>query len=125
MAITVTTFTQVIEEKSSAVYTVTVKDNNGTAIGSGSMDALTLTLVNRADDTVLNSRTDQNVLNANNVTVSGLGVITFTLQAADTAMVDPLREFETHRATFKLTYGTTNTRNWAVDFNIHNLKQVT
>jgi len=126
MSIGVTTFSKIIDEGSSATYTVTIQDEAQAEIPAGSMDSLTLTLKNRADDSTINSRLDQNVLNANNVTVSGLGVLTYTLQPADTTMVDQAREFETHRATFKLSANSgLITRNWEVDFTIHNLTQVT
>jgi len=126
MATGVTAFTKIIDEGSSSTYTVTLQDEVAAEIPAGSIDTLTLTLKNRADDSTINSRLDQDILNANNVTVSGLGVLVFTLQPADTTMVDPLREFETHRATFKMA-ANSNTifRNWEVDFTIHNLTQVT
>lgn len=125
MSTAATTFTTVINEKSSAVYTATLKDENDTAIGSGAIDALTITLVNKADGSTINSRLDQNALNANNVAVTGAGVLTYTLQEADTAINDVDLATETHVATFKLQFNTTSYLTWDVEFTIRNLAQVT
>lgn len=119
-----TTFPEIVNEQSSAVYTATLKDENGTVIGSGAIDSLTLTLSNVADGSIINSRDEQDALNANNVTVSGGGVLVLTLQPADTAIIDPTQDFELHRATFQMQFNTVSFSNWDVDFMIRNLSKV-
>jgi hypothetical protein len=125
MATAATTFTTVINEGANAVYTATLQDENAAAIGSGDIDSLTLTLVNKADGSTINSRLDQNVLNANNVTVSAGGALVFTLQPADTAINDVDLSTETHVATFKMQFNTVSFSNWDVEFTIRNMAQVT
>jgi len=124
MSTTPTTFATVINEGSVALYQSSLVDELGVAIGSGRVDALTLTLANKADGSIINSRSDQNVLNANNVTVSAGGALAYVLQTADTAMIDTDLPTETHVATFKMQYDTVSFSNWDVEFIIRNLEQV-
>lgn len=62
------------------------------------------------DGTAINSRSNQNVKNANNVTISTLGEVVWTIQAADNTIQGTLDdgEYETHIAMFvwTLTDGT-------------------
>jgi hypothetical protein len=130
-----TTFATTINEGSSAVYTATLADENGTSIGSGAIDALTLTFSNVADGAIINTRDGQNVLNANNVSVSGGGALVFTLQPADTAIIVASPSvvvknadgevIEVHRATFQMNFNTTSYSTWDVDFIIRDLSKVT
>ena len=114
-----------IPEKTTPVYTVTLRDELGNAIGSGEVNELTLTLINLVDEAIINLRDNQDVLNANNVTLSVAGVLTYTLQPADTAIQDQTKAIETHRAVFYVRYNTTKHWRWQVDFPIQNLCKVT
>jgi hypothetical protein len=121
-----TTFTVNPNEASTMVYRATLQDESvpPVAIGSGDIDTLTLTLVNEADGSIINGRSDQNVLNANNVTVSAGGDLVFIQQPADTAIINPNLSTETHLATFKMQFNTTSYSNWPVKFSVINLSQV-
>ncbi len=125
MSATPTTFTEIINEASTAVYTAVLKDENAAVIPAASIDVLTLTLSNVADDAIINSRNGQNVLNANNVTVTAGGVLTWTMQPADTAIIDATRTLETHRATFQMQFNTVSFSTWDVDLVVRNLGKVT
>lgn len=76
-----------VREKCTAVYTATIKDENGVALASASLTTLTLTLYDQASGTIINSRDAQDILNTHNVTVSALGVLVWTMQPADNAIV--------------------------------------
>lgn len=120
-----TKFEVIVNEKATAIYTANLQDENGTAIGSGAIDSLSLTLSNAADGSIINSRNGQDALNANNVTVTGGGVLTFTLQPADTAILDDAVEYETHRATWQMQFNTVSFANWDIDIVVRNLSKVT
>src|SRR3990167_5368926 len=96
-----------IDEAESGSYTATVVGNDGaTALAAATLVTLTLTLyVVKADGTeqVVNARNQQNVLNANNGTVSAAGALVWTVQAADTALVEDI-PFEVHYALFEWTW---------------------
>lgn len=119
-----TQFSEIVNEGSVAVYTCNLVDELDQAIGSGVIDALTLTLSNVDDASIVNARNEVNALNANDVTVTAGGLLTFTLQPLDTSIVDNTKDSETRRATFKAQFNTVSFMNWDVDFTIRNLSQV-
>lgn len=96
-----------INEEASGTYTATLVANDGvTPIPAAQVATLTLTLyVIKQDgtDQIVNGRNLQNVLNANNVTVDAVGQVVWTVQPADTAMVENI-PFELHRALFHWTW---------------------
>jgi hypothetical protein len=70
-----------IREKSTPILTVgPLKDQNGDTINT--LSALELTLYNKSNGVIINSRNAQNVLNLNNVTFSA-GLITWNMQPLD------------------------------------------
>src|SRR3972149_6046041 len=93
-----------VNEKSTAQYTATIVANDGvTPLASATLTGLVLTLyVIKQDGTegIVNSRDAQNVLNANNVTVSVGGLLTWIVQVADTTLVEAI-PFERHIALFE------------------------
>lgn len=95
-----------ILEKATGSYTATITGNDGaTPIPAASLSTLVLTLyVVKSDGTtgIVNSRDAQNILNANNVTVSAAGLLTWAIQTADTTLVEAL-PFERHIALFEWT----------------------
>lgn len=119
-------FDKMINEGNTSIYDVTLTDEAGTAIPASAISVLTLTLSNVADGAIISSRNAQDVLNANNVTIHPTsGLLTYTLQPADTAIQDEAEAYETHRATFQCTYnGGAGQSNWDVDFVIRNLSKV-
>ncbi len=119
-----------IMEGTTPKITATVQDEDGTAIPASSLDTLTLTLYNLddTDNTIINSRSAQDVLNANNVTVSSLGALVWSVQEEDTIIVgtDTSDITERHRAVFTWTYNsTTKTGTHVIDMAIRNLVKVT
>lgn len=82
--------------------------NDNAPVPASSLATLTLTLYNAADGSIINSRNAQNVLNANNVTVSAGGVLVWDSVMADSPIVDtaavPYWRREAHVARFDFTY---------------------
>jgi hypothetical protein len=69
------------------VFTATLKDHAGTAIPAAALTSLTLTLWSRKSGIAI--RDQQNVLNANGVSIHATsGLVTWTLSASDTALSD-------------------------------------
>lgn len=94
-----------VYEKESRFYDLDFFDQNGTKVPLVSMAALKLSLFlkDAASLTTINSRAQQNVLNANDVTVQTAGDIQWAIQPADTTMQDANCESEIHVAVFELT----------------------
>lgn len=98
-----------VDSKESAVITAVLKDVNDAAINKSVLQSLTLTLVNAEDGTVLNGRDQQNILDANNGSVTAAGVVTIKLQPADNAVCGAnTNELEDHYATLRWTYADTD-----------------
>ncbi len=125
MAKNTTGFSTIVNEGSSALYTATLTDQFGAVIPASTITTLTLTLCT-LNGTIINSRSDQDVLNTNNVVVLESGVLTFTLQAADTAIIETgALKHETHRGTFSMAFGGGSNATWDADFVIRNLTKIT
>lgn len=96
-----------VNELSTGQYTASLVDNDGvTPLPGGTLTALRLTLyVIKADGTqaIVNSRTNQNVLNLNNVTISAGGALVWLVQVLDTTLVEDI-PFESHIALWHWTW---------------------
>jgi hypothetical protein len=95
----------------SGQYTGTLQTADGTAVvydagGSATprVASLTLTLKDSATGTTINSRSSQNVLNVNNVTVDAAGALKWLIQPGDTTLHTGTRAVEEHLAQFTFTY---------------------
>lgn len=74
-------------ERTSGDLTFTLKDNLGVAVPLATITSLRVTLYDRSTGTIINSRNNQDVLNANNVTVHATsGLVTWSVQPADMAV---------------------------------------
>jgi hypothetical protein len=113
-----------INEKSTGIYTATIVGNDGvTPLPAATLLTLILTLyVIKADGTAQLIRNAQNVLNANNVTVDAAGLLTWSIQVADTTMVEAV-PFERHVALFQWTWASGAGKHEVV-LSVKNLAQV-
>lgn len=93
MSIT-TTSPYSIDEGTEPNHTFTILDAAGDA---ATPDNLTLTYYDRVSGDIINSREDQDVLGANNVTVTN-GVVVWSMQEEDTAIIDSDLMAEIHVA---------------------------
>lgn len=99
-----TVFNEHVAEKTSPLITCQIVDAAGAGLGPGSLASLTLTLYDRASGSIINSRSAQNVLNANQVTVDGSGNLQFSMNPADNPILDDTLDVETHVALFEWTW---------------------
>jgi hypothetical protein len=114
-----------LNEKSTGIYTATIVGNDGvTPLPAATLLTLTLTLyVIKADGTVQTIRSAQNVLNANNVTVDAAGLLTWSIQVADTTLVVSTVPFERHVALFQWTWASGAGKHEVI-LSVKNLSQV-
>lgn len=120
-----TILTDDIMEKTTVKITATVEDENGDGLAAASLDTLTLTLYSLEDDTIINSRDGQDVLNANDVTLDGSGNLVWTVIPDDTIIVDTTLNAERHRAVFEWTYDTgAKNGKHVIDMRIINLVKI-
>lgn len=77
-----------VDEGESCDIIATFIDLESATLDEASLATLTCTLINAADGTVINTREDQDIKDANNSTVTAGGVLTLRLQPADNAIVD-------------------------------------
>lgn len=117
-----TIFKDLIPEASSRLYQATLRDYLGVAIPLGAMVSITLTLRDVASGQIVNSRDEQNVLNANGGTFGADGAFTFLFTPADTAAIGAGQR-QDRLATFKVTYNT-GAENHEVQFTVFNMADV-
>lgn len=116
-----------INERTTAKYTSEpLLDETGTAVAGSIMSTATLTLYDERTKTILNSRNAQNVNNANNVTISDAGVVEWTMQPADNAIVNDRLPSEVHVAVFDFRWDSGTSRAvHEVKFLVKNIGMVT
>lgn len=119
-----TRFEQVINEKSTFRYRAILRGVDGVVVPGAVLTSATLTLYTAPGEVIVNGRDAQNVLNTNNVTISGTGILIFSGQANDAVILDTQLNVEIHRAQFHLVWPGGEMRH-EVDFMIRNLCKVT
>lgn len=118
MAALSTTFT--VKQGSTFKFSAVLKDETDTAIPAASLATLKLTFYDYATGVIINNRTDQNVLNANNVTVDSSGNLAWIALPDDSPIMTVSLPVELHVAQFKWTYGTKGGR-YAFGIKVENL----
>ena len=96
-------------EATTGLLTFLLVDSVGDGVPVSMLTTLTLTYYDVISGTIVNSRNAQNVLNANDVSVTTAGspavtTIEWQIQPADTAMVDPELALEYRVAQFRWTW---------------------
>jgi len=96
-------------EATTGLLTFLLVDSVGEGVPVSMLTTLTLTYYDVISGTIVNSRNAQNVLNANDVSVTTAGspavtTIEWQIQPADTAMVDPELALEYRVAQFRWTW---------------------
>lgn len=108
--------------------TVTFLDKDGSPIPAVNMDSIVMTLIETASGAIVNSRQNQNVLNANNCTYQATsGLFTWDIQPADTTIVNGETDvdgIEEHLATVTAKWDTTEELSFEVLLKIKNLRSV-
>lgn len=115
------------KEGQTGQYSFSLVDENDAAILLADLATLTLKLYDVSTDGIINSRNAQNVLNANNVTVSSGGAVVWSIQHADNVIAgSPDRgTYETHIALFEWTwYGGAKYNSHELELQVLNLNKV-
>ncbi|HSE44851.1 MAG TPA: hypothetical protein VLA89_05940 [Gemmatimonadales bacterium] len=86
------------------LYAKAIGDADPLPIPGSVLDSLTLTYYQEYSEEIINNRSLQNVLQINNVTVDENGLLTWTLQQADSVILDDSLGKEPHMARFDFTY---------------------
>jgi hypothetical protein len=114
-------------EQTTPLYTATLVDETMTPVPAASLATLRLTFytIDAAGAVhYINSRNNQNVLNANNCTIDANGLFTWQLQVADTSMIEAIPN-ETHIALITWTWaGGAKTGRHELHIVIKNLAEV-
>lgn len=115
-------------ERQSGIYTAALRDENGAPLGSAAISSFTLTLYDVNTGVTVNGRYQQNILNANQVTVDAQGQVTWTWLPLDMQILNPNRQQEEHVALFvvKWTDGQSRPRqaNHEVHFTVNRIPRV-
>lgn len=119
-----TVITDPIREKKTALLVAYLIDENDVAINGTLLDTLKLTLYVKGSGVIINNRAAQDVLNTNNVTIDSAGKITFQMQAADNAIADVTKNYESHIAFFEWSWGGTKSGGHEIEFKVENLLKV-
>lgn len=114
-----------VTERTSARYTGTLKDETGATVAGSALTTATLTLFDTKTGTILNTRNAQNVLNANDVTISEAGALVWLMAPADNSIVTDTLPAEGHRAVFSFTWGAGKRLVHEVQISVRNIQMVT
>lgn len=121
-----------LKEKQTGIYSFVLKDEDGNVVPAASLTSATLTLHSKESLTkaIINGRNAQNCLNANDVTISAEGVVTWTIRVEDVTILDDSLKVETHRALFLFKWNAGSpaverSKPHEVDFVLINLSRLT
>ena len=96
-----------VPEKTTARYSVTLKDENKTPIPLSDLTTVTLTIydLDGFAQSIINSRNAQSIRNVNGGTVGATdGSVVVLLSMADTSMIDSTLDAERHKLLIEFTY---------------------
>lgn len=115
-------------EKKSGTYRAEMRDENGTIMSGDVLQSLRLTLYDLRSGISVSGRTNQDVLNAHEVTVDTGGRVVWRWLPADMAIVNPNYATEIHVALFVAKWldslGTQRQANHEVHFTVHRIPLV-
>ncbi len=121
-----TVITDPVREKKTALLVAYLIDEDNAAINGTLLDTLKLTLYAKGSGTIINNRSAQDVLNANNVTVDSSGKISFQLQGSDNVLLDITKSYESHIALFEWSWSAgTKSGAHEIEFKVENLLKIT
>lgn len=113
-----------LNERETGTYSFTLMDENKLPVSAGQLTGATLTLYEPDSGSIVNSRSGQNVLNLNNVTIDAAGLVKWSIQLADVTLLDAAKSHEIHRALFFFSWsagGDAKGKPHEVDLQLENL----
>lgn len=111
-------------ESTTRLYDAVLVDENGARIKGSAVSTLTLTLYNRHDQAIVNSRNASNVLNTAGGTLDESGNFTFEFTPLDTAIIDSALDYENRIALFTIGYATGRQQRHEIELQIRNAVKV-
>lgn len=117
-----TVFKTPVAEATTAQYKGQLVDETGANIAKASLVALTLSIINIADDSIINQMSQVDILDKSRGAVSATGMVTITLEVADNVVVDSSKQLEAHLLFIEWTYGNNGSKagNHEVEFQVYN-----
>ena len=122
MAIVVLT-TEIIE-KTTGLYEFDIVDELDDPVPVSDLSSMDITYYDLDTETIINSRSSQDVLNVNNVTVDEVGHVIWSLQTSDSILIDARKELEQHIVLFHWVTGNGVVGRHEVQFPVRNLTLV-
>jgi hypothetical protein len=120
--------TIVTNELSSCYFEGTLKDEQGVVVPLASLSSITLTLFGKKVDDIINSRDDDDVLNAGGGTYHATsGLFTMTFDGDDSPIITASSKdgkVEDHWAMFDAQWGTGGRLIWLVKIRVRQLRRV-
>lgn len=117
-----------LQEGQSGVFTFILKDENGDPVEKAAVDTLTLHIYDRLTDEIINTRDEQDVLDANGVTMHATsGLVTWSIAPVDVPFLggDTIPA-EVHIARFRATWDSgAKAFSYEIEMTVCNLKQFT
>jgi len=95
-----------LDEQATFDYSFQIVDTDKVGIAAASLTTFKLTLYKLPGETIINSRTAQDVLNTNQVTVDSSGNVQWITQPDDNTVIDTTLDVEEHIALFEWTWVT-------------------
>lgn len=105
---------------STALYTGHLIDEKGAIIAGSQLDTLTLSIVDSADGSIINSVSQTDILNTNRGTVDESGLLTVALTTEDTALVSGVKQ-AMRSLILEFTYGVDRKGRHQFDFRVFKL----
>lgn len=113
-----------VNERDSGIYSCILVDELGNRLGPGDFQQLTLTLYDYDTGTILNTRDNQDVKNANSGTLDANGNFKWTWGPGDMEIIDDTKSIERHVALFYCLWnGSSREKRHEVHFDVVNLQR--
>ena len=120
-----TILTEDILEKRTGLYEMDLVKEDGTAFTPGEISGLTITYYDLDTTSIINSRTFQDCLNTNDVTLDDTGHLIWEIQPEDSVIIDLRKELEQHIVLFTWSWDSDQrVGSFEVQFPIRNLTLV-
>ena len=124
--ITAPTDAGTILEQATPAICVTIQDEDGNALALADLATIVLTQYLKGhSSTIINSRDNQDIKNANNVTIHATsGLLTWNLQTADTTYQGNSGIFETHVALIEWTVSTGQDYKQEIEYHVQQVPTI-
>jgi len=97
-----------MKERTTRRVTAIVVDENDVGLDVAVITAIKMTLYDKKTSDIINSRDAQDIKNANNVTISSVGALVWTVQVLDNIIVTATEVLEHHVALIEWTWNVGN-----------------